>query len=209
MADVLLPNQFVLYGDGGYDSHVISFLLEEKRLSYEFCAIHDVRPDELAELNPYQTLPILANKEISLYEPNIIFEYLEERHPAVKLLPMTPKERALTRTLAWRIQRDWLSLARQLLTHPDSFDALRAHEAKKSLTDILLTLSPIFAKQPFFLSENLGWCDILLMPLLHRLDDMDISLSPKLAHGITNYYLRLKERAGFIASTKAIATLPD
>ncbi|MDO5651534.1 MAG: glutathione S-transferase N-terminal domain-containing protein [Moraxella sp.] len=199
MTDTPMLAQFVLYGDDNYDSHVLRFLLAEKRISYDFHFIND-RPDELAELNPYKTLPILVNREISLYELNVIFEYLEERHPAVKLLPSTPKERAQMRLLAWRIQKDWLSLAKQLLTHPDSFDVISANNAKKSLTDTLLTLSPLFTKQTFFLSETLGWCDILLAPMLHRLDTMQIALPKHLSRGIQEYYQNILTRKSFQAS---------
>lgn len=132
MADFshLLPTQFILYGDDGYDSHVIRLLLEEKQLSYELALVKDERPDELAELNPYATLPILVGRDLTLYELNTIFEYLEERHGAGKLLPDTPKERAMVRQLAWRLQTDWLTLGRTLLTHPDSSNPQTALIAK-------------------------------------------------------------------------------
>lgn len=150
MSTSLLPNQFLLYADDGYDSHVVRFLLEEKKLSHTLKFLPHDRPDELAELNPYRTLPILVGKEVVLYETNIIFEYLEERYGMGKLLPADPKDKAQTRLLAWRLQKDWLSLGRTLLTHPDSFDSHSASLAKKTLTDLLITLSPLFARTSFF-----------------------------------------------------------
>ncbi|MDO4895599.1 glutathione S-transferase N-terminal domain-containing protein [Moraxella sp.] len=196
----LLPTQFVLYADDGYASHVVRLLLEEKQLEYELLFIDDDRPDELAELNPYRTLPVLANRDVALYEINIIFEYLEERHQMPKLLPHTPKERALARTLAWRLQKDWLTNAYTLLTHPDSFDAQAAANAKKSLSDSLITLSPLFGRQEFFLSDEFGWCDVLILPLLWRLPQMGIVLPAHLCRPLIDYQNRLFKRSSFIKS---------
>lgn len=205
MADFshLLPTQFILYGDDGYDSHVIRLLLEEKQLSYELALVKDERPDELVELNPYATLPILVGRDLKLYELNTIFEYLEERHGAGKLLPDTPKERAMVRQLAWRLQTDWLTLGRTLLTHPDSFNPQTALIAKKSLSDSLTTLSPIFVKHEYFLSESFGWCDVILAPLLWRLPSMGIELPSTLCKPLLAYQDRLFSRPSFKNSLKS------
>ncbi|WP_323842564.1 MULTISPECIES: glutathione S-transferase N-terminal domain-containing protein [unclassified Moraxella] len=211
MADFshLLPTQFILYGDDGYDSHVVRLLLEEKQLSYELALIQDERPEEIAELNPYGTLPILVGRDITLYELTVIFEYLEERHGAGKLLPITPKERANVRQLAWRLQSDWLRLGKILLTHSDSFDEQSALRAKKSLSDSLITLSPIFTKQEYFLSDEFGWCDVLLAPLLWRLPSMNIKLPSELCKPLIEYQKRLFNRSSFKNSLKSLPNYLD
>ncbi|WII95845.1 glutathione S-transferase N-terminal domain-containing protein [Moraxella haemolytica] len=211
MADFshLLPSQFLLYGNDGYDSHVVRLLLEEKQLSYELAYIQDERPEELAQLNPYATLPILVNRDLALYEINTIFEYLEERHGAAKLLPATPKERASTRQLAWRLQTDWLSLGRTLLTHPDSFDEMQAKIARQSLSNSLITLSPLFNKHEYFLSEQFGWCDILLAPLFWRLPKMGVHLPAHICKPLINYQQRLFLRQSFKNSLKPLPNYLD
>ena len=196
----LLPTQYLLYADRGYDSHVLRLLLEEKKLNYQLLLIEDERPEELTELNPYHTLPVLAGRDLALYETGVVFEFLEERHPLPKLLPADPKARAQTRQLAWRLQQDWLLHARTLLTHPDSFNQQAAHSAKKSLADSLITLSPLFGHQDYFLSDSFGWCDILLLPMLHRLPQMGINLPSHLCRPLLSYCERLFERPSFIAS---------
>lgn len=199
--DAFFPTQFSLYGDDGYDSHVVRFLLEEKGVSYDFVLGNlTENSDELASLNPYKTLPILVNREINLYEINIIVEYLEERHPANRLLPSTPKERAFVRTLAWRIQKDWLSLAKVLLTHPDSFSEQANQEAKKTLTDTLTTIAPLFAQKPFFVSDTITVCDIWLVPMLWRLEMMGIELPKTLCRPLFDYQDRLTARPSFVKS---------
>ncbi|MFB6348112.1 glutathione S-transferase N-terminal domain-containing protein [Moraxella marmotae] len=199
--------QFVLYADHGLNSHIVRLLLEEKQLEYQLIIIDDEYPEELIELNPYRTLPILVNRDIALYEFNIIFEYLEERHQMPRLLPAAPNERAKVRQLAWRLQKDWLALAYTLLTHPDSFDYNQAELAKKSLSDSLVTLAPLFGHQPYFLSDEFGWCDALLLPLLWRLPEMQIQLPVHLTRPLLDYQSRLFARPSFQASIQFKETL--
>ena len=190
-ANDIPSSQLILYADDGYDSHVVRLLLEEKKLAYYLSRLHSERPEDLTELNPYHTLPVLQQREIALYEINVIFEYLEERYHANKLLPETPQERAQFRQLAWRIQRDWLVLGKRLLMHPDSFNKAQAAMAKKQLSDSLITLSPLFAHKPYFMADEFGWCDVLLSPLLWRLEEMGI-----------DYQKRVFERDSFQKSVR-------
>ncbi len=90
-ANDIPSSQLILYADDGYDSHVVRLLLEEKKLAYYLSRLHSERPEDLTELNPYHTLPVLQQREIALYEINVIFEYLEERYHTNKLLPDTRK----------------------------------------------------------------------------------------------------------------------
>ncbi|WP_201583178.1 glutathione S-transferase N-terminal domain-containing protein [Psychrobacter immobilis] len=201
-ANEIPSSQLILYADDGYDSHVVRLLLEEKKLAYYLSRLHSERPEDLTELNPYHTLPVLQQREIALYEINVIFEYLEERYHANKLLPDTPQERAQFRQLAWRIQRDWLVLGKRLLTHPDSFNKAQAALAKKQLADSLITLSPLFAHKPYFMADEFGWCDVLLAPLLWRLEEMDIELPRAISRPLFDYQTRVFERESFKKSVR-------
>ncbi|MGP9556556.1 glutathione S-transferase N-terminal domain-containing protein [Psychrobacter sp. AOP7-A1-24] len=201
-ANDIPSSQLILYADDGYDSHVVRLLLEEKKLAYYLSRLHSERPEDLTELNPYHTLPVLQQREIALYEINVIFEYLEERYHTNKLLPETPQERAQFRQLAWRIQRDWLVLGKHLLTHPDSFNKAQAAVAKKQLSDSLITLSPLFAHKPYFMADEFGWCDVLLSPLLWRLDEMGIELPRAISRPLFEYQTRVFERSSFQKSIR-------
>ncbi|MGO2278702.1 MULTISPECIES: glutathione S-transferase N-terminal domain-containing protein [unclassified Psychrobacter] len=201
-ANDIPSSQLILYADDGYDSHVVRLLLEEKKLAYYLSRLHSERPEDLTELNPYHTLPVLQQREIALYEINVIFEYLEERYHTNKLLPETPQERAQFRQLAWRIQRDWLVLGKRLLTHPDSFNKAQAAVAKKQLSDSLITLSPLFAHKPYFMADEFGWCDVLLSPLLWRLDEMGIELPRAISRPLFEYQTRVFERSSFQKSVR-------
>ena len=201
-ANDIPSSQLILYADDGYDSHVVRLLLEEKKLAYYLSRLHSERPEDLTELNPYHTLPVLQQREIALYEINVIFEYLEERYHTNKLLPETPQERAQFRQLAWRIQRDWLVLGKRLLTHPDSFNKAQAAVAKKQFSDSLITLSPLFAHKPYFMADEFGWCDVLLAPLLWRLDEMGIELPRAISRPLFEYQTRVFERSSFQKSVR-------
>ena len=201
-ANDIPSSQLILYADDGYDSHVVRLLLEEKKLAYYLSRLHSERPEDLTELNPYHTLPVLQQREIALYEINVIFEYLEERYHANKLLPETPQERAQFRQLAWRIQRDWLSLGKRLLMHPDSFNKAQAVMARKQLSDSLITISPLFAHKSYFMADDFGWCDVLLAPLLWRLEEMDIELPRAISRPLFDYQKRVFERDSFQKSVR-------
>ena len=58
-------------------SHRVRIVLAEKGVTVD---IVDVDPDnppaELADLNPYNALPTLVDRDLVLYEPNIMMEYL-------------------------------------------------------------------------------------------------------------------------------------
>ena len=201
-ANDIPSSQLILYADDGYDSHVVRLLLEEKKLAYYLSRLHSERPEDLTELNPYHTLPVLQQREIALYEINVIFEYLEERYHANKLLPETPQERAQFRQLAWRIQRGWLSLGKRLLMHPDSFNKAQAVMARKQLSDSLITISPLFAHKSYFMADEFGWCDVLLAPLLWRLEEMDIELPRAISRPLFDYQKRVFERDSFQKSVR-------
>lgn len=201
-ANDIPSSQLILYADDGYNSHVVRLLLEEKKLAYYLSRLHSERPEDLTELNPYHTLPVLQQREIALYEINVIFEYLEERYHANKLLPDTPQERAQFRQLAWRIQHDWLVLGKRLLIHPDSFNKAQAALARKQLSDSLITLSPLFSHKPYFMADEFGWCDVLLAPLLWRLEEMDIELPRAISRPLFDYQKRVFERESFQKSVR-------
>jgi len=201
-ANDIPSSQLILYADDGYNSHVVRLLLEEKKLAYYLSRLYSERPEDLTELNPYHTLPVLQQREIALYEINVIFEYLEERYHANKLLPDTPQERAQFRQLAWRIQHDWLVLGKRLLMHPDSFNKAQAALAKKQLSDSLITLSPLFAHKPYFMADEFGWCDVLLAPLLWRLEEMGIELPRAISRPLFDYQKRVFERDSFQKSVR-------
>lgn len=196
--------QPILYADDGYLSHQVRLVLLEKGIDFQESNIRDDDDnfENLADLNPYNTLPVLLHRELILYQNMVIFEYLEERYHQYKLLPETPIERARYRQLLWRINHDWLALADTLLTHPDTLDIKQANLARKKLSESLVTIAPLFAHKPFFMSDKLGLCDCVMASMLWRLPDMNIELPSHLVRPLTSYKERLFSRTAFQKSVK-------
>ncbi len=183
------------FSDGAdHYSHRVRIVLAEKGVAVEINDTDlDSAPQELADVNPYNTLPTLVDRDLVLYEPNIMMEYLDERFPHPPLLPVYPVARAESRLYMHRIEKDWCRLVEVILT---SEDADEADEARKELADGLIAIAPIFAEKPYFMSEEFTLVDCCLAPLLWRLEILGIEL-PAQAKPLQQYMDRLFERESF------------
>ncbi|VTL97765.1 stringent starvation protein A [Pseudomonas aeruginosa] len=105
-------NKLTCYSDpADHYCHRIRLVLAEKNVSVDVVDIQAGRcPPELAEVNPYGSVPTLVDRDLALYEPTVVMEYLDERYPHPPLLPDYPVKRANSRLLIHRIQRDWCAL---------------------------------------------------------------------------------------------------
>jgi RNA polymerase-associated protein len=152
---------------------------------------------QLAELNPYGTLPTLADRDLALYESRVVMEYLDERYPHPPLLPVYPVARANSRLLIHRIQRDWCATV-DLILNPKTKEPARVL-ARKELRESLTGISPLFADKPFFLSDDFSLLDCCLLPILWRLPQMGVEL-PAPAKPLLEYMARNFARPSFQAS---------
>src|SRR3990172_10509895 len=97
----------VLYSDQTPPiGHAVRIVLAEKDINVEINYVDGVRPEELNELNPYGTILTLIDRDLVLYEAQIIMEYLDERFPHPPLLPVDPVARSINRQLRYRVKRD-------------------------------------------------------------------------------------------------------
>jgi RNA polymerase-associated protein len=173
-------------------------VLAEKGVTVDVVDVDpDSPPEELADLNPYNALPTLVDRDLVLYEPNIMMEYLDERFPHPPLLPVYPVARANSRLMIHRIQKDWCGLVDRILEEPS---AKGVDAARKELRESLQATAPLFGEMPFFLSEEFTIVDCCIAPILWRLPAMGIELDPKQSKQITKYMERIFSREGFKAS---------
>jgi stringent starvation protein A len=174
-------------------SHRTRIVLFEKDVE---CQIVEVdiskKPRELADLNPYNQVPTLVDRDLVLYESNIINEYLDERLPHPPLMPVDPVSRARARLMLLRFDRDWYNLIPEIIDG----DKKAAQRARVVIRDGLSVISPIFKDQQFILGEECSLVDCALAPLLWRLDLYDIEL-PRQARPILDYADRLFARKAF------------
>ena len=177
-------------------SHRVRIVLAEKGVTVD---IEDIDPksvtEEILEANPYGTLPTLVDRDLALYESNVVMEYLDERFPHPPLLPVYPVARAESRLWIYRIERDWCVLIDQIKASPDG---KKADVARKEFRESLVTIAGIFEEMPYFMSEEFTLVDCCLAPMLWRLPELEISL-PNNRHvkPLHEYMERLFERPSF------------
>ena len=182
-------------------SHRVRIVLAEKGVSVDLVeGLDGVSVPELGDLNPYNTMPTLIDRDLVLYESKVMMEYLDERFPHPPLLPVYPVARANSRLLMHRIQRDWCVLVDRILDKR-SKEAER-QQARKELRESLTGVSPLFADKAFFLSEELSLVDCCLLPILWRLPVLGIEL-PRPAKPLLDYMERQFVREAFQASLSA------
>ena len=153
-----------------------------------------VSSEDLIELNPYNTVPTLVDRELVLYNSRIIMEYLDERFPHPPLMPVYPVSRGRTRLMMHRIQHDWYTLVERIRTGD------RADAARKELQEGLTAIAPVFSEMPYFMAEEFGLADCYLGPLLWRLPVLGIELDIRTAKEVKAYMTRLFDRESFKAS---------
>ena len=187
----------LLYSDSDtVSNHIVRLVVAEKDIEIEVVFVDpDNKPEDLIHLNPYNSLPTLVDRELVLYGPKVVVEYLDERYPHPPFMPIDPVSRSKTRLTLYRIEQDWFSLIPDL----ESGDADRVEAARKMLRDSITASADVFAAKPFFLSDDYSIIDATLAPLLWRFRRYGLDL-PKSAKPVLDYAERLYARAAFQAS---------
>ncbi len=200
MSMVAKRSTMLFFSDGeDHYCHRVRIVLAEKGVNVDVveASIHDV-PEEISELNPYNSLPTLVDRELVLYEPGVMMEYLDERFPHPPLLPVYPVARAQNRIWSYRIQRDWSIHVDRILSSDASLDEVE--QSRKALTDSLIAVSPIFAEKPFFMSDEFSLVDCCVAPILWRLPRLGIELPEKQAKYLSKYTSRVFAKDSFQVS---------
>lgn len=175
--------------------HRVRLVLAAKGVTYDLVPVDLNRPPEdLAEVNPYNSVPTLVDRDLVLYDTNVICEYLDERYPHPPLMPIDPLTRARVRLAIVRIENDWLTLADAMEEGGKATDV-----AKKALRDALIQNVQAFKASKFFLSPEMSLADCTLAPLIWRLPSLGINLPPT-AQVINDYGERIFRNPGFTRS---------
>lgn len=178
-------------------SHRVRIVLAEKGVSYEVINVESRgKPEDLLELNPYGSVPTLVDRELALYDSNIITEYLDERFPHPPLMPVYPVARAKARLIIHRFDREWGPLIRKLETGKIA----ETRAAAKELTSYLVQIIPVFNASPYFMGDEFTLVDCCIAPVLWRLPAWGITLSPSETKILNKYASRVFQRDSFQAS---------
>jgi RNA polymerase-associated protein len=178
-------------------SHRVRIVLAEKGVTVDIVEVDPQlpMPADVVDNNPYGDLPTLIDRELVLYESKVMMEYLDERFPHPPLLPVYPVARAENRLYIFRIERDWCVLVDEIL---NGSNAKAAEKARKQLRDSLVSIAPIFAEKPYFMSDEFTLIDCCLAPILWRLPVLGVEIpSTKQTLPLLQYMARLFERDAF------------
>ncbi len=175
-------------------SHRCRLVLHEKGMDFQIIDVDLLnKPEDLAVLNPYNQVPVVVERDLVLYESNIINEYLDERFPYPQLMPVEPAMRARARLLLYRFEEEIFSHVHLLEKNPDE---KTAEAARVAIREALIQLAPFFEKKLFLISDEITIVDIALAPLLWRLSSYGIKM-PDNAHAVYRYADRLFARPSF------------
>ena len=168
-------------------------VLYEKGMDFQVIDVDlFAKQEDIAMVNPYGRVPVLVERDLILYEPNIINEYIDERFPHPQLMPPDPIMRARARQLLVTMEREVFAYIEALEKNLKTAD-----KARQTIRDRLTEMAPVFVKQKHMLGEDFSMLDVAIAPLLWRLDHYGIEL-PKSAAPLMKYAERIFSRQGYI-----------
>ena len=169
-------------------------VLYEKGMDFQIIDVDMYNiPEDIAVMNPYNRLPVLVERDLVLYESNIINEYIDERFPHPQLMPADPVMRARARLFLFQFEVELFSQIDLL----ERGTQKQQERARQHVSDRLTQMVPVFTKQKHMLGDEFSMLDVAISPLLWRLSYYGISL-PKSASPLMKYAERLFSRAAFI-----------
>jgi len=184
-------------------SHRCRFVLFEKGMDFE---IRDVdlynKPEDINVMNPYGQVPILVERDLILYESNIINEYIDERFPHPQLMPADPLMRARARLMLFNFEKELFVHVNTLENERSKVGDKSHDKARAEIRDRLTTLAPLFLKNKYMLGDEFSMLDVAIAPLLWRLDHYQVQLN-KPSAPLLKYAERLFSRQAFIDSMTA------
>ena len=147
-------------------SHRCRIVIEEKDLGLEKGKGMSIRvrlvdinkkPEDLASINPLNQVPVLVDRDLRLYESNIINEYLDERFPHPQLMPLGVADKGKARLLLHEL--DWNFYSRMdaiLASKPGKQQNLH----RKLLAEALLGLSQRMGRTKYFTGNEFTMVDV-------------------------------------------------
>jgi len=205
MVSINKRTSMALFSDAGdHYCQRVRIVLEEKGISSEIIDVDKNKlSDEILEVSPYATLPVLVDRDVALYDSVTLMEYLDERFPHPPLLPVYPVSRANMRLYMKRITNDWCSLFDSLVG--DKLKEAQEKKIKKQLKSLILSTNPIFKEKPYFMNEEFSLVDCCIAPILWRLPQVGIDIPKDTKNKpINDYMKKVFTRQAFLNSLTEI-----
>jgi RNA polymerase-associated protein len=176
----------------------VRIVLAEKEVEFETIEVDlEDRPAWIYEKNPTGRVPVVEEDGWVLPESTLVMEYLEERWPEPRLLPLDPADRALARL--WIFRHDDFS---------GPYYALRRGEdgARARFDEQLAKLDAALEARPWLTGFEYGLADIAYVPWLLRAQDaLGVELDAYPA--VQDWLARLRERPAVAAEAEIVAAL--
>ena len=140
----------------------------------------------MLERNPYGKVPVLEDDGVVVYESAIIDEYLEEKYPAVCLMPKDLAERARVRI--------WVDYCNTRLQRAGGFVAhdYKVEESKAEIVEYLKFLDNHLRGRDY-LAGAYSLADITFIPFFTRLERYQATVGDDLPN-VKNWVKRLLDR---------------
>lgn len=172
--------------------HRLRMVLAEKDIVYKPVLVRNPKKlsEDMAVLNPAGIFPLFVDRSLTLTDPMIASEYLDERFPYPPLMPVDPAMRARLKAAARHIDHIWFECLRRSV----STNKKTSSNAIKELEEDIVKSVGLFASNKFFLSDEITLVDCSISVILWHLPRLGIKLSQS---AIVKYQKRLFMRPGF------------
>ena len=149
-------------------------VLHEKGVNFD---VHEVdlsnKSEEFLSVSRYGKVHVVRVDGSSLYESNIVNEYLDEVFESPKLMPENPEERALTRSwMAFADDYFFPSIFRVRMGPQRGYSEEQIREAKEKLGDALSRLERQLEGKEYLMGEAYTLADIAHAGNFHRLREL-------------------------------------
>jgi RNA polymerase-associated protein len=171
MGVVTRRSSMTFYSDGqDHYSHRARIVLAEKGVSVDVINVTEPnKPEDLADLNPYNSLPTLVDRELVALR-NQDHDGVSGRAFSASTAVAGISCGSCSEPTYWRTAlsatgaRMWTFCwrARVKIRLPQT-------KARKELRDSLITIAPIFSEKPFFMSDEFTLVDCITAPIFWRL----------------------------------------
>ncbi len=153
------------------ESHRVRMTLAEKSLSFDTVLVAEGEVcSDLQHVNPHHSVPTLVERDVALYDPRIIMEYLDERFPYPSLMPADPITRAQLRLSMHHIENGWFAHFK------DTGLPNRRHATKaaRELKEMIIGSVDIFKAKHYFMHDEFTLLDCCVASLLWRVQGLKV-----------------------------------
>ena len=214
-----MPERILYVGPLSLFSRKVEIALREKGLGYERVLVpftqevgYQPKHPVVARSNPRRQVPVLIEGDLTLFDSTVIFEYLEDAHPAPPLYPREARARARCRLMELEADEILFAPVRNLLyrTEPPLADPVAQVRRESAGTEAEADLARQFAGLEARLQAGDWFCgafsaaDIaMFMTVLwtQRLKGPRLSATPALAA----WYARMLNRPACAKAAEEIA----